>query len=67
MSSIDPLFWLRSIFASEKGTLMQLGVVPLLTADLLLHFCSLFDTSLVKLSEKENSLRRYNLKRGKNI
>lgn len=32
----DPLYWLRSIFASQRGSLMELGVGPAMTSGLIL-------------------------------
>lgn len=30
--SSDPLYWIRAIMASSRGTLMELGVTPVVTA-----------------------------------
>jgi len=35
--SADPLYCLRSILAPNKGTLMELGVLPILTASVLMQ------------------------------
>jgi len=37
LDSADPLFWLRTIFASNKGTLMELGLAPVVAASMFLH------------------------------
>lgn len=36
-SSADPLYWVRVILASNKGTLMELGVAPLMTAGMVMQ------------------------------
>ena len=41
MSSTDPLYWMRLILAFKRGTLMELGIMPIVTSamimDTLLH------------------------------
>ena len=34
---MDPLYWTRMIFASKKGTLMELGISPIIISNTLLH------------------------------
>lgn len=36
-STSDPLYWVRVILASNKGTLMELGVAPLMTAGMVMQ------------------------------
>jgi protein transport protein SEC61 subunit alpha len=36
-SSSDPLYWMRVILASNKGTLMELGISPVITAGLIIQ------------------------------
>ncbi|KAF8693445.1 hypothetical protein HU200_038841 [Digitaria exilis] len=36
----DPLYWLRSILSSNRGTLMELGVGPVVTAGTLFQLTS---------------------------
>ncbi|GIQ87366.1 SecY/SEC61-alpha family protein, partial [Kipferlia bialata] len=36
----DPLFWMRTIFASQRGTLMELGIGPILTGSLVMQLLS---------------------------
>lgn len=36
-SGSDPLYWVRVILASNKGTLMELGVAPLMTAGMIMQ------------------------------
>lgn len=37
-SSNDPFYWLRVILASNRGTLMELGISPLVTSSMVLQF-----------------------------
>ena len=30
--SSDPLYWLRAMMASNRGTLMELGITPIITS-----------------------------------
>jgi len=36
----DPFYWIRMAMASNKGTLMELGISPILTAGLVMQFLS---------------------------
>ena len=36
-SNSDPLYWMRVILASNKGTLMELGISPVITAGLIIQ------------------------------
>ena len=36
-SSADPLYWMRVILASNKGTLMELGISPLITSSMIVE------------------------------
>lgn len=36
-STGDPLYWVRVILASNKGTLMELGIAPLMTAGMIMQ------------------------------
>lgn len=38
MKQGDPLYWTRVILASSKGTLMELGISPVITAGWILQF-----------------------------
>lgn len=42
-SSADPLYWVRMIVASNKGTLMELGVTPLITSSMMTQILSNID------------------------
>ena len=39
-SDADPLYWMRVILASNKGTLMELGISPLLTSNMIIELIS---------------------------
>jgi len=36
----DPLYWLRVILASNKGTLMELGISPIITSSMIMQLLS---------------------------
>ena len=36
--SADPFYWLRAIMASNRGTLMELGISPIVTSGLIMQF-----------------------------
>lgn len=36
-NSSDPLYWLRVIMASNRGTLMELGISPIVTSGLVMQ------------------------------
>jgi protein transport protein SEC61 subunit alpha len=35
--SSDPLYWLRAIMASNRGTLMELGITPIVTSGMIMQ------------------------------
>lgn len=37
-NSSDPFYWMRVVLASNKGTLMELGISPIITASLIAEF-----------------------------
>lgn len=37
-NSSDPFYWMRVVLASNKGTLMELGISPIVTASLIVEF-----------------------------
>ncbi|CAD8175715.1 unnamed protein product [Paramecium octaurelia] len=39
-SGSDPFYWMRVILASNKGTLMELGISPIVTSGMILQFLS---------------------------
>ncbi len=36
--SADALYWMRVILASNRGTLMELGITPILTSGMIMQF-----------------------------
>merc|ERR1712134_24570 len=38
--SSDPFYWMRVLLASNRGTLMELGISPIITSNLFLQFLS---------------------------
>lgn len=36
--SADPFYWMRAILASNRGTLMELGITPIVSADTIMQF-----------------------------
>ena len=38
VAGADPFYWMRAILASNKGTLMELGISPIVTASLIMQF-----------------------------
>lgn len=49
----DPFYWLRVILASNRGTLMELGISPVLSADWMIHLAIIlkiikFDSSVME-------------------
>eukprot|EP01060_Flectonema_neradi_P006963 TRINITY_DN14820_c0_g1_i2.p1 TRINITY_DN14820_c0_g1~~TRINITY_DN14820_c0_g1_i2.p1 ORF type:complete len:475 (+),score=65.58 TRINITY_DN14820_c0_g1_i2:33-1457(+) len=52
----DPFYWMRAILASNKGTLMELGISPIVTASLIMQF--LRGAKLVHLSPENNARDR---------
>lgn len=37
-SNSDPLYWVRVILASNRGTLMELGISPIVTSSMIIQF-----------------------------
>jgi protein transport protein SEC61 subunit alpha len=33
----DPLYWMRTILASKRGTLMELGIIPIITSGMIMQ------------------------------
>eukprot|EP01059_Diplonema_ambulator_P018765 TRINITY_DN3136_c4_g1_i1.p1 TRINITY_DN3136_c4_g1~~TRINITY_DN3136_c4_g1_i1.p1 ORF type:complete len:472 (+),score=153.58 TRINITY_DN3136_c4_g1_i1:104-1519(+) len=52
----DPLQWMRAILASNRGTLMELGISPIVTASLVMQF--LQGTKLVSFNEGNSRDRK---------
>ncbi|KAF7791660.1 hypothetical protein EIP86_002682, partial [Pleurotus ostreatoroseus] len=52
--SSDPLYWLRVILASNRGTLMELGITPFITSGMILQLLAGANLFEFDLSSKEN-------------
>ncbi|CDK29957.1 unnamed protein product [Kuraishia capsulata CBS 1993] len=54
--SSDPLYWLRMMLASNRGTLMELGISPIVTSGMvfqLLHGTQLLEVNMELKSDRE--------------
>jgi len=49
----DPLYWIRVIIASNRGTLMELGISPIVTSSLVMQLLS--GAKLISAGEDEDS------------
>lgn len=54
ISEDDPLYWLRDILASKRGTLMEVGMGPIITSGMLLQFLAGFKIIDVNFSVPED-------------
>ena len=52
----DPLFWMRSILASNKGSLMELGISPVITAGFVIQMASAFKILVVDPNSKDDQV-----------
>ncbi|EIN14741.1 protein transporter [Punctularia strigosozonata HHB-11173 SS5] len=52
--SSDPLFWMRAILASNRGTLMELGISPILTSGMIMQLLAGANLIEVDFSLKED-------------
>lgn len=50
----DPLYWLRSMLASNRGTLMELGVTPIITSSMIFQFLQGTQLLQVDMTNKED-------------
>jgi protein transport protein SEC61 subunit alpha len=48
----DPLYWLRVILASNKGTLMELGISPIVTSGMIMQL--LAGSKIIDVDKKQN-------------
>ena len=53
----DPLYWLRVILASNRGTLMELGISPIVTSGMIMQL--LAGSKLIDVDKKKQ--RRWNI------
>ena len=52
--SSDPLFWMRVILASNRGTLMELGISPIVTSGMIIQLLASANLLQVDFSLKED-------------
>lgn len=52
--SSDPLFWMRVILASNRGTLMELGITPIVTSGMIIQLLASANLVQVDFSLKED-------------
>ena len=52
--SSDPLFWMRVILASNRGTLMELGISPIVTSGMIIQLLATANLIQVDFSLKED-------------
>src|ERR1700759_426016 len=53
-SQTDPLYWLRVILASNRGTLMELGISPIVTSGMIMQLLAGAKIIEVNQSSKED-------------
>ncbi|CAH8368526.1 unnamed protein product [Eruca vesicaria subsp. sativa] len=58
----DPFYWMRAILASSRGTLMELGIGPIVTSGLVMQF--LTGSKIIQVNNEEdhallNALRSF--------
>lgn len=51
----DPLYWLRVILASNKGTLMELGISPIVTSSMIMQL--LAGAKIISVDENDKDDR----------
>lgn len=54
--SADPLYWMRAILASNRGTLMELGITPIITAGTVIQLLSASGIFQVDNNVKEDRI-----------
>lgn len=52
--SSDPLYWMRVILASNRGTLMELGITPIITSGMIMQLLAGANIIEVDQSLKED-------------
>ncbi|KAI4292112.1 protein transport protein SEC61 subunit alpha [Pancytospora philotis] len=55
-SSADPLAWMRMMMASNRGTLMDLGISPVITSSMVIHFITTLGIVQPDFSIKEDKI-----------
>lgn len=54
--SSDPFYWMRVIMASNRGTLMELGITPIVTSGMILQLLAGVNIIEVDQSIKEDRI-----------
>ena len=54
--SSDPFYWLRVIIASNRGTLMELGITPIVTSGMVLQLLAGSKILEVDMRQKEDRM-----------
>jgi protein transport protein SEC61 subunit alpha len=52
----DPLYWLRVILASNKGTIMELGMSPIITSGMIMQLlvgAKIIDVNMQSKEDRE--------------
>jgi protein transport protein SEC61 subunit alpha len=52
--SADPMYWMRVIMASNRGTLMELGITPIITSGMIMQLLAGANIIEVDYSVKED-------------
>jgi protein transport protein SEC61 subunit alpha len=52
--SSDPMYWMRVILASNRGTLMELGITPIITSGMIMQLLAGANIIHVDYSLKED-------------
>ena len=52
--SSDPLYWMRVILASNRGTLMELGITPIVTSGMIMQLLAGANLIDIDFSLKED-------------
>jgi protein transport protein SEC61 subunit alpha len=52
--SADPMYWMRVIMASNRGTLMELGISPIITSGMIMQLLAGANIIEVDYSVKED-------------
>jgi protein transport protein SEC61 subunit alpha len=52
--SSDPMYWIRAIMASNRGTLMELGITPIVTSGMIMQLLAGANIIEVDYSLKED-------------
>lgn len=50
----DPLYWLRAMLASNRGTLMELGVSPIITSSMIFQFLQGTQLLTIQMDNKQD-------------